>query len=205
MHVDATTAKIETPAIPGMVAVAQVPRTRGPLAIIATICAAVALALGLTAGVLHGTGDPLAVRDGSLVVAVVGSLLALGLLHEASHALAARILVGLPWRRITFRPAPALLGLDCHITGRVAARDHRRIGLAPAVCTALPLAALALLFGGQLVVIAMVVALAYLPRDLADLWRLRHAAADDILLLGGDGRTHVFRRRDDQLSVNNRT
>ncbi|MDP7113759.1 MAG: hypothetical protein QGH45_17455, partial [Myxococcota bacterium] len=178
MHSRATTAKIEPPAIPGMECAGVVHRTAGPLVVSSVLCALAALGVGAGTTLIHGGGGlmapaALSLRDGSLLALAVGALVGVGLCHEIAHALAARWIAGLPWRRIGWGVSVRHLGVYCRIGGRVHVRDHRRIGLAPALGVALPLALVSLIWGGDLGLIAAVVALLTLPQDLASLWQFR--------------------------------
>ncbi len=203
MRHQGTTGKIAPPSIPGMELAASVSPTPAVLALAAAGCATLALGVGLLALARPGGSGPFSIQDGTLWVAAAGCLVGLALLHEAGHALAARLVARLPWRRIDFQAG--WTGIRCRIVGRVSARDQRRIGLAPLVVTALPLVLASVVVGGQLATLAAVIALLYLPRDLADLWVLRRARPHDVVLTGGDGRTHLFRPEGTQEPDSKRT
>jgi hypothetical protein len=131
---------------------------------------------------------------GDLVVFVVG----MGVLvaaHEALHALAARLLAGLPWRRIRVTFAPARLGVGCTIGGRTSVRAHRRIGATPVVVTAAVTTAWLLLTGAPASPFLLTCAVVISAGDLVMLGALRRFDAEDIVAGSTDPpATYIFQR-----------
>lgn len=200
-----TTGKIAPPNIPGMRRVGEVRVSARHVALASVACVVAGAATALGATVLHRAADwspeTLPLGGGSMLLDLALVMLAVGLVHEASHAAAARTIASLPWRRIAIVPSLRGLGVHCRITGRVSVRHHRWIGAAPILVTVLPLVAWSVLTGAVVPTMAAMVALLYLPQDAARLWQLRRFLPEDVVAGAGHGdRAVVFRRERPQES-----
>ncbi len=131
---------------------------------------------------------------GDLAVGLVGLLLLIGL-HEGLHALAARVLAGLPWRRIRVTFAPLYLAAGCTIVGRTSVRAHRRIGAVPVVVTAVGTTLWLLATGSPVAAFLLCCAVVLSGGDLVMLGALRGFGPDDLVVGSTDPpATYIFQR-----------
>ena len=185
---------MEPPTIPGMDRVATLPQSRGRNLLAAgALCVPASLAsLGLYRAHVALFPAETAGEGTTGLLWTPLALLLLVVLHEGLHALAARYLAGLAWRRIRLRMMGAMPA--CTVDGRSSVRAQRLIGVTPFLVTTGGCTLWLLLGGTALTPLLLTIAVVLSAGDLVTLGMLRRFDSHDVVLGSTDPLAiHVFR------------